>query len=176
MSIGHIMLGLLTERPKHGYELKREHDTRLPGTKPLAYGQVYATLQRLERDGMVAVAHTVQEAGPERTVYEITGDGTDEVRRWLSQVEKPAPYLSSPLFTRVVLALIAEGSADGYLLRQRTAHLDRMRELTARKAAGGLSVGEMLATDHALHHLDADLRWLETARQRIGELTQEVHA
>jgi DNA-binding PadR family transcriptional regulator len=174
MSIGHILLGLLTERPKHGYELKREHDDRLPGAKPIAYGQVYATLQRLERDGKVTVAGTAQEAGPERIVYEITGDGTTEVHRWLAEIEQPAPYVSSALFTRVVLALITEGTADGYLLRQRAAHLDRMRELTARKNAAGASAGELLAADYALHHLDADLRWMETARQRIGDLTQEI--
>lgn len=174
MSIGHVLLGLLIERPKHGYELKREYDDRLPGVKPIAYGQVYATLQRLERDGKVAVNGVMQEGGPERVVYEITSDGTDEVRRWLAEIEPPAPYVSSALFTRVVLALIAEGTADGYLLRQRAAHLDRMRELTARKNTAGISAGELLATDYALHHLDADLRWLETARQRIDELTQEI--
>jgi DNA-binding PadR family transcriptional regulator len=176
MSTGHILLGLLTERPKHGYELKREHDERLPGAKPLAYGQVYATLQRLQRDGKVAVSGTAQDSGPERTVYEITGDGTAEVEGWLAETEPPAPYVSSPLFTRVVLALVTEGSADGYLLRQRAAHLDRMRELTARKKAAGASVGELLAADYALHHLDADLRWIETARQRVDELIKEIRA
>jgi len=176
MSIGHILLGLLTERPKHGYELKREHDERLPGAKPLAYGQVYATLQRLQRDGKVAVTGTAQEAGPERTVYEITGEGAADVHRWLAETERPVPHVASPLFTRVVMALVAEGSADGYLLRQRAAHLERMRELTASKSADGISVGELLAADYALHHLDADLRWIETARQRIGELTKEIRA
>jgi hypothetical protein len=72
--------------------------------------------------------------------------------------------------------LVADGSADEYLLRQRAAHLERMRELTASKTAAGASVGEVLAADYALHHLDADLRWIETARQRIDELTQEVRA
>ncbi len=176
MSIGHIVLGLLTERPKHGYELKREHDDRLPGAKPIAYGQVYATLQRLERDGRVAVSGTVQEAGPERIVYEITEEGTTEVRRWLAETEPPAPYVSSALFTRVVLALIAEGNADGYLLRQRAAHLDRMRELTSRRNADGVSAGESLAIDYALHHLDADLRWIATAGQRIADLSEETRA
>ena len=176
MSTGHILLGLLTERPKHGYELKREHDERLPGARPLAYGQVYATLQRLERDGRVTVAGTVQEAGPERTVYEITEEGTEEVRRWLGEVEPPAPYVSSPLFSRVVMALVAEGAADAYILRQRAAHLERMRELTARKRTAGVSVGELLAADYALHHLDADLRWMETARQRIDDLIQEIRS
>jgi DNA-binding PadR family transcriptional regulator len=176
MSTGHILLGLLTERPKHGYELKREHDERLPGAKPLAYGQVYATLQRLQRDGKVAVTGTAQESGPERTVYEITSEGADDVHRWLNETERPAPYVASPLFARVVLALVAEGSAEDYLLRQRAAHLDRMRELTARRSAAGASAGEVLAADYALHHLDADLRWIETARQRIDELTKEIRS
>jgi DNA-binding PadR family transcriptional regulator len=176
MSTGHILLGLLTERPKHGYELKREHDERFPGARPLAYGQVYATLQRLERDDRVAVAGTVQEAGPERTVYRITEEGSAELRRWLAETEPPAPFVSSALVNRVVVALLAEDSADAYLLRQRTAHLDRMRELTARKRAAGVSVGEVLAADHALQHLDADLRWMETARQRIDDLSQEIRS
>jgi DNA-binding PadR family transcriptional regulator len=124
----------------------------------------------------VTVAGTVQEAGPERTVYEITEEGTAEVRRWLGEVEPPAPYVSSPLFNRVVMALVAEGAADAYLLRQRAAHLERMRELTARKRTAGVSVGELLAADYALHHLDADLRWMETARQRIDDLIQEIHS
>jgi DNA-binding PadR family transcriptional regulator len=176
MSIGHILLGLLTERPKHGYELKREYDERLPGAKPLAYGQVYATLQRLERDHKVIVSGTAQEAGPERIVYEVTDAGRDDVHHWLAGTEQPAPYVTSPLFTRVVLALVTMRDADEYLLRQRSAHLDRMRELTVRRSAAGLTVGELLATDYALHHLDADLRWIETARQRISELTQELHS
>ena len=119
---------------------------------------------------------TAQDSGPERTVYEITGDGTAEVESWLAETGPPTPYVSSPLFTRVVLALVTEGSADGYLLRQRAAHLDRMRELTARKRAAGASVGELLAADYALHHLDADLRWIETARQRVDELIKEIRA
>lgn len=164
------MLGLLTERPKHGYELKREHDRRLPGAKPLAYGQVYATLQRLQRDGLAEVAETAQEAGPERTVYAITERGRAELARWLEQTEPPAPYVSSPLFSRVVVAGLAGGAADGYLLRQRAAHLARMRELTAEKAAG--SPAEALAADYALQHLDADLRWIETALGRLTDLKE----
>jgi len=122
------------------------------------------------------VSGTAQDSGPERTVDEITGDGTAEVEGRPAATEPPAPYVSSPLFTRVVPALVTEGSADGYLLRRRAAHLDRMRELTARKRAAGASVGELLAADYALHHLDADLRWIETARQRVDELIKEIRA
>ena len=53
MSTAHVLLGLLAGEPKHGYDLKRAHDARLPRAKPLAFGQVYATLARLARDGLV---------------------------------------------------------------------------------------------------------------------------
>ncbi|MFI9846306.1 PadR family transcriptional regulator [Nonomuraea sp. NPDC051941] len=162
MSTAHVMLGLLAERPKHGYELKKEHDHRLAGAKPLAYGQVYAALQRLERDGFAEVAETQQEGGPERTIYAITGSGREELARWLDTVEPPAPYVASSLFARVA---VAGRDADGYLLRQREAHLARMRELTAEKAAG--PPAQVLAADFALQHLDADLRWIETALSRL---------
>jgi DNA-binding PadR family transcriptional regulator len=175
MSTPNVLLGLLTERPKHGYELKREHDERLPGVKPIAYGQVYATLQRLERDGLVAVAETVQDGGPERTVYALTPDGESRIRQWLAEIEPPAPYVSTALFARVVLALVARGAADDYLDRQRTAHLARMRELTARKNAAHASAAEVLAADYALLHLDADLRWIEITTQRLTDLKTEVH-
>ncbi|MEV4243159.1 PadR family transcriptional regulator [Streptosporangium canum] len=174
MSIGHVVLGLLVERPKHGYELKREHDQRLPGARPLAYGQIYATLQRLQRDGFAEVAETVQEGGPERTVYAITEEGLAELARWLEQVEAPAPHVSSTLISRVVVATMAGGAADGYLLRQRAAHLARMRELTAEKSSG--SPAEVLAADYALQHLDADLRWIETAMERLADLKEEIDA
>ncbi|MFI6921845.1 PadR family transcriptional regulator [Nonomuraea spiralis] len=164
MSTGHVLLGFLVERPKHGYELKKEHDHRLAGAKPLAYGQVYATLQRLERDGFAEVAETQQEGGPERTLYAITDDGRAELERWLNTVEPSAPYVASALFARVA---VAGKAADGYLVRQREAHLARMRELTAEKASG--APAQVLAADYALQHLDADLRWIETALERMKE-------
>lgn len=96
MSTGQVLLGFLAECPKHGYELKKEHDHRLAGARPLAYGQVYATLQRLERDGLAEVAETQQEGGPERILYAITDAGRAELARWLDTVEPSAPYVASP--------------------------------------------------------------------------------
>ena len=77
MSTGYVLLGLLTQGPRHGYELKRGHDAQLPGARPLAFGQVYATLGRLERDGLVATAGTDREGGPDRVAYRITDAGRD---------------------------------------------------------------------------------------------------
>ncbi len=176
MSTGHVLLGLLTHGPRHGYELKRDHDARFPAAKPLAYGQVYAALQRLLRDGLVEVTGTAQRSGPERTVYAITEAGRGELARWLGAVEPPAPYVAAALHTRVVLALIVGGAAEECLDRQRALHLARVRELNRRKADPTATVAENVAADYALAHLDADLRWMDATRTRLADLTEEVQA
>src|SRR5689334_773759 len=132
MSTPHVLLGLLTGGPQHGYELKRAHDDRLPQAKPLAFGQVYATLGRLERDGYVEQAGTDQESGPERTTFAITAAGRGHLDDWLATVETPAPYVTSTLFSKVVVSLLHAGpdQARDYLIAQRAAHTRRMRELT----------------------------------------------
>ncbi|MQA87054.1 MAG: PadR family transcriptional regulator [Streptosporangiales bacterium] len=176
VSTVHVLLGLLASRPRHGYELKREHDTRFPAAKPLPYGQVYATLGRLERDGLVLVDGTEQDSGPERTRYAITERGAHALGRWLAQVEEPAPYLGGTMQTKIVLALLTRRSAEPYLRAQREAHLTRMRELTARKSDPGAPMADVLAADYAILHLDADLRWMETTMNRLNDLRAEVGA
>jgi DNA-binding PadR family transcriptional regulator len=176
MSTAHVLLGLLAGGPRYGYDLKRAHDDRLPQAKPLAYGQVYATLGRLERDGLVERAGQEQGSGPERTSYGLTTLGRERLAAWLTEVEAPAPHLTGALFSKVVVALMAAGvdQARGYLIAQRGAHMTRMRELTKTKIAPGASVGDVLAADYAIGHLDADLRWLETTLARVAELEKEV--
>jgi DNA-binding PadR family transcriptional regulator len=176
MATAHVLLGLLAGGPRHGYDLKRAHDEQLPQAKPLAYGQVYATLGRLERDGLVAQAGQDQDGGPERTSYALTDLGRETLDEWLAGVEPPAPYVTSTLFNKVVVALLAAGAdrARDYLIAQRGAHMSRMRELTAAKSAPGATVGDVVAADYALGHLDADLRWLQTTLARVAELQKDV--
>ena len=176
MSTAHVLLGLLAGGPRHGYDLKRAHDDRLPRAKPLAYGQVYATLGRLERDGLVTEAGQDREGGPDRTSYEITDEGREHLDTWLSAVEPPAPYVTSELFSRVVVALLAADAerARDYLVAQRAAHMSRMRELTTAKTEPGASVGDVVAADYAIGHLEADLRWLQTTLARVADLQKEV--
>jgi DNA-binding PadR family transcriptional regulator len=178
MSTSHVLLGFLAGGPRHGYDLKREHDDRMPRVKPLAFGQVYATLGRLERDGLVRQAAQERDAGPERTTYTLTDAGREALDTWLSTVEPPAPYVASTLFSKVVVSLLAAGAdrARDYLVAQRAAHIARLRELTTAKAAPAASVGDVVAADFAIAHLDADLRWLQTTLQRVAELHREVHA
>ncbi|MEU1628704.1 PadR family transcriptional regulator [Streptomyces sp. NPDC020096] len=172
MSIGHTFLGLLESGPRHGYDLKRTFDERFGHDRPLAYGQVYSTLARLLKNGMVAVDGIEPGDGPERKRYAITDAGITDVERWLAQPEKPEPYLHSTLYTKVVLALLTGRSAAELLDTQRAEHLRLMRELTRRKSGGDLA--DQLVCDHALFHLEADLRWLELTAARLDQLAKEV--
>src|SRR5689334_111108 len=110
MSTSHVLLGLLSVGPQHGYDLKRTHDERLPQAKPVAFGQVYATLGRLERDGLVEATGQDRDGGPDRTTYAITDAGRAHLAEWLSAVEPPAPYVTSILFAKVVVSLLASGA------------------------------------------------------------------
>ena len=172
MSIGHTLLGLLEGGPRHGYDLKRAYDERFGHSKSLAYGQVYSTLSRLLRDGLVAVEGVESGEGPERKRYSITGDGVRAIEEWLATPEKPVAHLHNTLFTKVVLAVLSGRDATEVLDAQRAAHLQRMRELTRRKAEA--APDEQLVHDFALFHLEADLRWLEVAVARLDQLAKEV--
>ena len=168
MSVGHVLLGVLAAGPAHGYELKREHDQRFPSAKPLAFGQVYATLARLERDGLVEVAESSQDGGPERTAYVLTPAGAQALDAWLAEPEPAGPYPADDLVRKTVTALRRGTDAAAYLRRQRQAHLQRMRELIALQERTS-DASARIAVDHVITHLDADLRWLETAADRVAD-------
>lgn len=176
MSTPYVLMGLLAGGPKHGYDLKRAHDARLPRAKPLAFGQVYATLGRLARDGLVTPAGQDQDAGPERTSYTLTDTGRTALTTWLATVEPPLPHLTSVLLAKVVVSLLVTdiSQARDYLVTQRAAHMARLRELTALKTDPDATLSDVIAADYGIAHLDADLRWLQTTLARVADLHKEI--
>ncbi|WP_290060525.1 PadR family transcriptional regulator [Amycolatopsis solani] len=172
MSIGLTLLGLLEGGPRHGYDLKRAYDDRFGHDRRVHYGQVYSTLARLLKQGLVEADGVEVDGGPERKRYAITDAGVADVGAWLGTPEKPDAYLQNTLYTKVVLALLSGRPAAEVLDVQRSAHLDAMRELTRRKTAGDLV--DQLICDHALFHLEADLRWLELTAARLDQLAKEI--
>lgn len=176
VSTSHLVLGLLARGERHGYDLKREHDLRFPSARPLAYGQIYATLERMQRQGLVDAVSRERVDGPDRTTFRMTRQGRKELTTWLAEVETPAPFVTNLFATKVTLALLTgdEGAAADYLRRQRQAHLARMRDYTRVKTDPESSLSQVLAADYALSHLDADLRWMETALDRVTGLTEEM--
>jgi DNA-binding PadR family transcriptional regulator len=168
------LLGLLEREPSHGYELKRDYDAYFARGKPLPFGQVYATLGRLARDGKVIAGEAEPGGGPDRKRYVITEQGATEVETWLSEPVEPEPHLQTVLFVKVVLALILGRDAETYLDTQRAAHLQRMRELTDVKRTSGIV--DALLADYGLFHLEADLRWIDLTAARLSTLAEEVRS
>ena len=166
MATNDIVLALLRRGPAHGYDIKRDHDAWFPDVRPLAYGQVYATLARLEGSGQVEVLETRIDGGPERTVYALTELGEQRLHDWLAEPAGPAASSAEEIVRKTVAALRTGSDPASFLARQRAAHLRRMRELTAQPHDGDLAA--RLVRDHLVAHLDADLRWLDLAVERVA--------
>jgi DNA-binding PadR family transcriptional regulator len=162
-------LALLAQAPAHGYELKQALEQRFGALlPPLNAGQIYTTLQRLERDGLVRGADVEGDSRNKR-VYELTETGAEALREW---VEAPAPgaRLKDEFFMKLVLAGLS-GIADARAMieRQRRENLQSLRdlgELAARQPANGSASASLLLEGAALH-LQADLEWLDLCEERL---------
>jgi len=168
VSVQHALLGLMETTPRHGYDLKRSYDEFFGEMRPLRYGQIYATLSRLERDGLVELAGTTAGQGPDRKTYAITGVGVTDLERWYTEPEPAQSPIESALFLKVTLALLSGRDAGGIIGAQRELHTTRMRELT--KAKTDADEHERTLLDYALFHLEADLRWMDHTAERLGQL------
>ena len=112
--------------------------------------------------------------GPDRKKYEITVAGRDKVREWLFTPDVPSETLQSNLFAKTVLALLLDDDADRLLDVQRGEHMARMRELTRLKKDADLL--QVLMYDHALFHIEADLRWIDLTSARLTQLKKELQS
>ncbi|QCX28880.1 PadR family transcriptional regulator [Nocardioides jishulii] len=174
MSTSDALLALLEPAPAHGYTLKQDYDRWFAHKRPLAFGQVYATLTRLEKKGFVALADVEAGHGPDRRLYEITPDGVTALDAWVSTPQEPDLFATSTLYARLTVALLSGRDATQVLAGQREAHLTRMREL--QKVRRDASGADLLAVTYELAHLDADLRWIEESGARLDQTRQALAA
>lgn len=170
MSPGYALLALLEQRPAYGYSLKRDYDVRFGQDRPLAFGQVYASLARFERRGWANVLEIEAGDGPDRKRYRITPEGVTVVADWVYEPQSLGVFVASTLFARVSVALLSGRDAVRVLESQRDSYLVRIRELT--RAGKHADAGTQLALTYELTHLDADLRWIEEAGTRLDQLRE----
>ena len=170
MSIRHGLLALLERGPSHGYQLRAEFDAATGATWPLNVGQVYTTLDRLERDGLVA-----QDGEPDadgRIAYRLTDAGHAEVSGWFAS---PVSTRSAPrdeLAIKLALAVTVPGvDVAAVVQRQRTSTMTSMQDLTRLKRGGAEELSWSLVLDSMRFQLEAEIRWLdhcETVLARTG--------
>src|SRR4051794_23618727 len=167
MSVRHALLALLSEGPKYGLQLREEFEARTGEVWPLNVGQVYTTLQRLERDGLVESGDDA-DPGPQKG-FRITDGGAQELTAWL----RTPPDLAAPPRDELVIKILVAVRVPGVEVRDviqshRRYLVELMQQWTRLKedeAAADLSLA--LVVDAELFRLDSVIRWLDAADGRI---------
>jgi len=171
MSVKHGILGLLARKPQNGYELKASFDEIAGGFWDVNYGQIYSTIDRLIKDGLIA---GVTEGDDERKIYEITPKGIKEFKDWLDKPNTKIRPLRDEIFVKLAFMYPFDKEAIIHLLaEQRQLYLAKMAELTRKKyllsrQGGGRDVLMTdLLLDAALFHAEADIKWLEHCEAKL---------
>ena len=169
MVIRHALLALLSEGPKHGFQLAQEFAAGTGEMWPLNTGQVYTTLQRLERDGLVESEGA--ETGTQNA-YRITETGRAELDSWLRLPPDTTHPPRDELVIKVLVALRLPGVDAAELTQGYRRHVvEAMQQYTRLKEdASDDDVGLLLVADAELYRLDAIVRWLDAAESRIRRL------
>src|SRR5215218_6770741 len=170
MSIRHGLLALLERGPSHGYQLRAEFDAATGATWPLNVGQVYTTLDRLERDGLVA-----QDGEPDadgRIAYRISDDGRRELTSWFASPVTRQGAPRDELAIKLALAVTTPGvDVLTVVQTQRTATMASMQELTRLKVRAESGDGDLawsLVLDSLVFRAEAEIRWLDHCEARVA--------
>jgi DNA-binding PadR family transcriptional regulator len=168
MSVPHALLALLSEGPKYGLRLQNEFESRTGEVWPLNVGQVYTTLQRLERDGLV---ETDEEGARSQKRYRITSAGDRELADWLRTPPELVPPPRDELVIKVLVALQVPGTDIHAILQVHRRHvIEIMQRYTRVKAAAAEEdLALALVADAELFRLEAIVRWLDAADVRLKQ-------
>lgn len=166
MSVRHGLLALLAEGPMHTYQLKQQFEGRTGNTWPLNIGQVYTTVQRLVRDGLVRPA--VDSTGDVER-FELTESGHEEAAAWWTRpVERGAPARDE-LVIKLALAATAPGVDVADLVqRQRRESMRSLHEYTRLHRTTGDDLAWSLVLDHLIFSLEAEIRWLDHVEAKVA--------
>ena len=171
MSVKQSLLAILDQGPCYGYQLRAEFDRRTGSTWPLNVGQIYNTLDRLERDGLVAKGDTDEHG---HVYWEITDAGAAEVRDWLDSPVQRTQGTRDELAIKLAVAATLPGIDVAAIIQtQRRASLRQLQELNRAKYAGANPDGPeelawSLVVDSMIFSAEAEVRWLDHTEQRLA--------
>ena len=177
MSVRHAVLGLLAQRPRHGYELRAAFEAVVGGEEnwDVKPAQIYSTLARLEKSGLVAEDSVAQDGGPEKRVYAITPAGRATLVEWFTTgIERE--HQRDEFFIKLMLSLVSGEANPRVLLQtQRNQLYQEMHAITTQR--NGLNpkteLARILLLDKAIMHLEADLRWIDMTEARLDEIKHQ---
>ncbi len=176
MSIRHGLLTLLDTRQMYGYELRSEFESRTGSTWPLNVGQVYSTLARLERDGLVEPAGDDDKG---HAYYRITDAGRRAVHDWFATPVSRANPPRDELAIKLAMAVSVQGvDVSSVVQAQRTATMKALQDYTLLKPRttpnAGADPGELawlLVLDALVFQAEAEIRWLDHCEARLARAT-----
>jgi DNA-binding PadR family transcriptional regulator len=170
MSVREGLLALLAERPRNGHQLKLEFESTTGAVWPLNVGQVYTTLERLERDGFVARMSSAEDQGTQKR-YELTAAGREELAAWWSLIPVDDPPPRDELMLKVLFAIGTNAEhALAVITAHRTALLSvlQQRRREQRAAAPDPDLATAMVHDALVVRAEADLRWLDLCEARLA--------
>ncbi|WP_121254207.1 PadR family transcriptional regulator [Nocardioides ferulae] len=178
MSVKQALLALLEQEPMYGYQLRAEFEQRTGATWPLNVGQVYTTLTRLERDGLVAGAGSDDEG---HVVYRITDTGRAEVATWFTTPVNRTQPPRDELAIKLALAVTVPGVDVGTVIQQqRSATMAALQDYTRLKRSGrapassdGADLAWTLVLDSLVFAAEAEIRWLDHCEARVRRAAVE---
>jgi len=177
MSVRNALLGLLAQRPRHGYELHAAFEAVVGGEQnwDVKPAQIYTTLARLEEGGLVEEEAIEQDAGPEKRIYAITTAGRAALNTWfLASVERE--HQRDEFFIKLMLSLATgEAKPRKVIQTQRARLYQDLHQITAQRnrADPKTELARILLFDKTIMHLEADLRWLYMIEARLDEVKRQ---
>ncbi len=182
MSVRNALLGLLAQRPRHGYDLRAAFEALVGGEEfwDVKPAQVYTTLSRLEESGLIRQEQVEQDSGPEKRIYALTEAGQAELATWVaSGVE--SEHHRDEFYVKLMLSLAADGAGganiDPYrvIMAQRSKLYQELHDLTARRTRADpkSELAQIFMLDKTIMHVEADLRWLEMIESRLDEVKRQ---
>jgi DNA-binding PadR family transcriptional regulator len=166
VSVRNGLLSLLMDRPMHGYQLRQEFESRTGATWPLNIGQVYTTLARLERDGLVDVSDAGDEA---QRVYTVSAEGRAEVERWFATPVRHSSPPRDELAIKLAMAVHTPGVDIAAVVQsQRRATVQALQEYTRAREAAKDDLAWLLVADSLIFAAEAEVRWLDHCETRLA--------
>jgi DNA-binding PadR family transcriptional regulator len=177
MSVRHAILGLLAQRPRHGYELRAAFSAVVGGDEnwDVKPAQIYTTLERLEEAGLVVKQSIEQDGGPEKRIYAVTQPGREALQEWFGNGVAPE-HQRDEFFVKLMTGLVSgEANLNRLIQIQRSALYQELHAATTLRDNYDprTEIAQILLLDKSIMHLEADLRWLDITEQRLDEVRRQ---
>ncbi len=182
MSVRNALLGLLAQRPRHGYDLRAAFEALVGGEEfwDVKPAQIYTTLSRLEEAGLIREEQVEQDSGPEKRIYALTQAGQAELADWYANGVE-SEHQRDEFYVKLMLSLAAkdakEENIDPYrvIQAQRSKLYQELHDLTTRRSSADpkTELAQIFLLDKTIMHVEADLRWLDMIESRLDEVKRQ---